>query len=114
MAAGDGSPETPVTEARTEVMRIAAGIIEGAVEPVAGCRAINRLVAGAGLSTAGPVAVFRAVEAETDDLPLGGVRAGYSLDLLERLDRSVIAYLEAVRPTLLDACAEIVRELGQH
>jgi len=86
-------------------------MLNGSTDLLIGCRLIVQLRTEANVATTSAFDTLRGVESETDGYPLGERRAAFSQELLARLDLEVSGYLAEVRPALLDACKEIIREV---
>ncbi len=107
MTTSDGERD----RARQELIEIARGMLNGSIDSLEGCRSLVRLRVESGAPASSAFNAVRGVESEIDHYPLGECRAGYSAELLKRLDSEVSSYLDKVRPVLLNACQEIIREI---
>lgn len=83
---------------------------EGSIDLIQGCREFLALRIDDQVAPSA-LAVFTAVESETDNYPLGELRRNFSSDLLTRLDEEVLDYLSKVRPALMAACSDILGSL---
>ncbi len=97
--------------ARQSALEVARGIVDGTTTVLEGCRSLVRLRADAEIPRSEAFCVIIGVESETDDYPVGNQRASYAPELLERLDAQVLPYLDEVRPAVVEACGEIIREI---
>jgi len=97
--------------ARRTALEIACGMRDGRIQLIDGCRSLVQLRADADIPPSKALDVVVAVESETDDYPVGSGRSGYAPELLARLDAEVSKYLSDMRPVLMEACREIIREI---
>ena len=95
-------------DSRQCVIQVATQILNGSINPVAGCRMLLSLEASAALTHLSGYEVIRAIESETDDYPIGEPREGYDASLLTRLDTEIEVYLGKVRGPLLAACRQLL------
>lgn len=99
-------------KARKELVELAHGMLSGSINsPIEACRRLVRLRVEAGAPTSSAFNAVIGVESETDDYPIGEHRSGYSEEMLKRLDSEVATYMNEVRPALLEASREIIREM---
>jgi len=104
----NGSVET----AREEILRIAGAMLSGEIDLIVGSRKICELryvIGEPDNPVFNPIIGF---ESETDDYPLGPIRARFSKDYLQKLDQEIRAYVERARPGVLVACKRIIESLG--
>ena len=99
--------------AERAVLGHARAMLAGEIDLVLGCREIVRWATELPRlrSLDEPLNVLRAVESETDDLPLGDVRKHWASDALSAKDREAQRYLERCKPELLTACSQLVEAL---
>lgn len=97
--------------ARRTALECARRMLNGGITLIEGCRCLVSLRAEAEIPISEALRVLIAVESETDDFPIGTKRLLYAPEHLERLDASVSRYLNEVRPAIMDACREIIREI---
>jgi hypothetical protein len=95
--------------ARRTVLNVARGMLDGSILLVEGCRKLVGLRTDAQIPANDAFNVFRGVESETDDYPVGNVRSEYAPELLARLDAEVSTYMSQVRPAVIEACRQIIR-----
>ena len=97
--------------ARRTALEVARGMLDGSIPLIEGCRSIVRLRFDAEIPPSETLNIFVGVESETDDYPVGSVRSEYAPEFLARLDAEVSKYLTEVRPVLVAACRELIREI---
>lgn len=97
--------------ARRTALEIARGMLDESISLIEGCRSLVRLRADAEIPPSETLNVFVGVESETDDYPVGNARSEYAPELLARLDGEASKYLSQVRPVVIEACGEIIREI---
>jgi hypothetical protein len=97
--------------ARRTALEVARGMLDGSISLISGCRSLVRLRFDAEIAPSETLNVFVGVESETDDYPVGSARSEYDPELLARLDAEVSKYLSQVRPVVIEACDEIIREI---
>lgn len=87
-------------------------IIGGDVGLIQGCRSIVRMGRQSEGVRQDLFGVFRLVDSETDDVPMGDVRSLWDPRALAAKDQAVAEYLERVRPLVLEACERLIGKLG--
>ncbi len=93
-----------------KIASVAAGMVEGEIDLLEGCRAIVRLRG----SLSDPeqsdpdLLVFVAVESEVDDMPFGLARQHWAPEALVEKDRQKAEYLGAARQDILRACRVLI------
>ena len=100
-----------IDEAKAEAVRIARSILEGKVELVAGCRAVQRPLAVLGLRMDENFTVFVGVDSEADELPFGDERRHWSPDALRRLGPAFEKFNAHYRPHVEEACRVLIARL---
>jgi len=98
--------------AKREAVQVAQAMLSGSLDLVTGCRRLCDLRHQIG---AGDSEIFLPIvgfESETDDYPLGPVRARYNKKYVEKLDQEIRDYVERAGPGVLGACRRIVESLG--
>jgi hypothetical protein len=94
-----------------EVVETARAMVSGAVDLVAGSRELCRLrhdIDARHHELFLPIIGF---ESETDDYPIGSVRAQYGGAYLRRLDEEVGEYVLRAGPGVVAACERIIEAL---
>jgi hypothetical protein len=92
-----------------ELRAVATAMIEGRMHLVEGARKINRLrfeIDESGHEVFESILVF---EDDTEDYPLGALRAEYEPNYLRRLDEKTNKLIEDCKADVLAACKEILR-----
>ncbi len=97
--------------ARQTLWHVAQGMLNGRIQLIEGCRSLVRLRSDAELPPSGAFDLVVSIESDTDDCPLGSIRAEYASELLERLDAKVQRILAKDTPILLEACRSIISQL---
>jgi hypothetical protein len=97
--------------ARLKALEVARGMLDGTIGLVEGCRSLVQARVDGEIPATSAFRVIIGVESETDDYPVESQRSMYAPEFLRRLDTEVSRYLSEVRPTLIDACREIIGEI---
>jgi hypothetical protein len=99
---------------RKRVRQIARSVLDAQLGVLAAARALTALLhRDRGIVSEEDFNLFRGVESETDDLPLGKVREEWRADALIEKDRE-IARCEALwRDQVLAACTRILLSTGE-
>jgi hypothetical protein len=100
---GRKSKEAQVVAAATEMLETRLPLVEG-------CRTICRLCHELGEQENPIFLPFRAVDSDTDQRPIGVVRAKYSDAYLAQLDKELAVYMQATAPRILEACRRLLTE----
>jgi hypothetical protein len=101
-------------EAKRRIAAVAAGMLDGTIDLLDGCRQITNHRAGLSpLSLSdGDVQVLVVIESELDDVPSGAARAYWAADALADKERKKDDYLAEVKEQLTRACRAIVEKWG--
>ena len=94
---------------RTELIAVAAAMIDGKMNLIEGVRKITALRHDVENPDDEIFMPIRAIESETDHFPIGPARAQYAPDYLKRADEEIERYLADAKDNILAACREIVR-----
>jgi hypothetical protein len=97
--------------ARQTALEVARGMLDGTISLIEGCRSLVRLRTDAQIPPSEAFDVFISVESDTDDCPVGSLRAEYAPELLVRLDAKISRILTKDSPVIIEACREIIREI---
>ncbi len=98
-----------------KVVEIAKQVLEGAVDPVEGCRqmvALQYVELNESQQHDPDFLMIVTVESETDDLPTSRSRHLWDDAALERMDQRKAAYLLRRKDAILSACRAIVEKFG--
>lgn len=91
-----------------EIVEICRRLKSRSINPLEGVRRICALR----LETSDPdgalFVVFRGIESETDEFPLGAARARWSASELSKLDTELNEYIEQNRKVLDEGCDELI------
>lgn len=97
------------SQSRAELIRVAKEMLEGRRHLLEGVRRICDLRHQIGDDDNPVFMPLRAIDSETDHIPLGQVRDGCNAGYLQRVDAEMKAYLDQAKEDILLACKEIVR-----
>jgi hypothetical protein len=102
-----------VASRRRLVAQLAEQVLSGSLSAVEGGRQVANLRHELGLPEDDPdLLVFTLIESETDDLPLGGERANWSLRALTQKQPDLSAAESWAKETGLEAFRNLVRCFG--
>ena len=106
------TPDNKSQDARKQTRDIAEAMLSGKMDLISGARSLCSLRYDIG-ATDNPV-FFPIVgfESDTDDYPIGEQRQLYSQILLQEMDKEIQEYVEESRPSVLEACRDILEMLG--
>ncbi len=99
-------------QSRAELLNVARAMVVGRMHLIEGVRRLSALRYDVGNPDD---EVFHPIIATDDDtlsFPLGGVRAHWSSEALERSDRELDEYLTSARKDILEACEKIIRKFS--
>jgi hypothetical protein len=94
---------------RIELIRAANEMLEGRMHLIVGVRKICGLRHQIGDADNPVFMPIRAIDSETDHLPIGQMRDGCDAGYLQRVDAEMKSYLDQAKEDILAACREIVR-----
>jgi hypothetical protein len=97
--------------ARRTIVDVARGMLNENIPLIEGCRSLVRLRSDAEIPPSEAFDVIVSVASDTDDYPVGSLRAEYAPELLSRLDAKVSRILAKDSPVIIEACREIIREM---
>lgn len=97
---------------RSELINAANAILREEINPIEGCRLINRLRHNTGIPDDDVFLTIRAIDSETDHFPLGETRRHCSSEYLARADAEMHSYLDHARQDIFRACEEIVKRFS--
>lgn len=99
------------TERSAEMLakEIARQAISGQTPLLLACRKIYPMIKDSLSLSREIIDVFNAISSECDELPLGEEREHWSPSALSVKDREIEEYAEQVRPSLIEAMKELVR-----
>lgn len=97
--------------ALSRALEIARKVISGEVGTIEGCRALSAVRHEMGSDLGSLFLTFTAVDTETDDLPIGPVRAEWAPRALALKDLQIARCEKLYRPQVIDACAELIKRL---
>jgi hypothetical protein len=100
------------SQKRIELVRVADEMLEGRMHLPEGVRRICGLRHQIGDADNPVFMPIRAIDSETDHMPLGEMRNGCDAGYLQRVDSDMNAYLDQATEDILSACREIVRAFG--
>lgn len=101
-----------VAARRQELVELANSMLAGEINLIEGVRRICALRFAVQDPENEAFLPIRAIESETDNFPLGAMRASCSPDYLQRADRDMQKYLADAQDDILQACREIVRKFS--
>lgn len=100
------------SQKRIELVRVADEMLKGQMHLIEGVRRICGLRHQIGDADNPVFMPIRAIDSETDHMPLGQMRDGCETGYLQRIDSEMKAYLDQAKDDILSACREIVRMFG--
>jgi hypothetical protein len=96
---------------RTEAISVLREMISGKLDLVVGCRRVVKMQNQVPMPDTEAWRTIVGIESETDDVPIAEERAGWDPESLKEKENEVRAYLDDVRPMLLNACRKVLEEL---
>lgn len=99
-------------QARQDIVAIARAMVSGTLDLMSGCRRLCDLRHRIGASDSDLFLPIIGFESQTDDYPIGAMRAQYEKDYLKQVDEQMDAFLVEARPGVLAACKRIIESLG--
>ena len=94
------------------VVSIAKNVLSGTIHPIEGTREICRIAAGSEYWSNAVFLPLRAIESETDHIPLGEMRAHCAGEYLFRMDKELEKFLELANDDIIQACGNIIQTFG--
>ncbi len=99
------------TDTKKELIRIAQELLEGKLHIISGCRIITGLSCDTNDPDDDIYIPFRAVDSETDHLPMGSVRELCEPDYLVRVDKEINRYVALENEDIQKSCIELIKKL---
>lgn len=106
------SHEEYVAKQRIKAVDIASKMLDGKLGLIEGVRQLVPLQNEIGNSNEEEFLVFKGVESETDELPIGEARNSWSEAALREKDAEIQEYEDQVRASVLDACRRFIQKYG--
>lgn len=91
-----------------EILAAARGVLDGTVGMVDAARTLTSISYALGVENDEPFISFRGIDSETDDYPLGDVRARWNPAALAREDAKRERYEEEVRESVKEGCRALL------
>jgi len=101
-------------EAKTEIVKLAIGVVRGEIDMVEGARLLVRRFGKAGLRDDPDAITIIGFESETDDLPVGPQRQYWNPEALAAKDKQREAYISRAGAAVLDACQSLIEKVHPH
>ena len=101
-----------LTEQEIKALELARSILRGETGILEGCRSFVPFLSDLDINNS-VKDVFRAVDSESDHLPLGAVRIHWSPNSLVEKDKEAEAYAAKVRPMVIEACKLVITQLQE-
>jgi len=96
------------SQKRLELVRVAHEMLEGKMHLIEGVRKICGLRHQIGDPDNPVYMPLRAIDSETDHMPIGKMREGCDAEYLQRVDIEMNSYVNQAKEDILSACREIV------
>lgn len=93
-----------------EIVSVANNILEGNIGSIEASRKLIALFYDAGLDNDDDLAVFKALDSQTDHLPINKLRENYSSERLEEIDEEVKQYENFYRDAVMKASRNIIEK----
>lgn len=103
-----------VKETRGQMVRIARGIVNGAIGIVSGSRELARMRFGSTTEHDRDVLVFVGIDSETDHFPLGDVRRHWNAEALKAKDAELRDYEARVKERAFQACERFIARYSKY
>jgi len=97
---------------RSELKEVALKLINDEIDFVEGIRAIIDRLNAISLDD-DDLNLFRGIDSNTDDVPVGETRKSWNKESLRQLDDELFSYIEKVKPQVKLACKKIIRIIDE-
>jgi hypothetical protein len=57
--------------------------------------------------------LFRGIDSDTDDVPVGDTRKLWSADALRKIDDEIVDYIDKVKPQVKEVCKKIIKIVNE-
>lgn len=104
--------EKYIEDLKKQTIYIAENIINNNINIIEGVKKINSLICQLGVSENEKYVIFKAIDSETDDVPVGEARKHWNKDALIRIDEEVKSYINKIKKPVIESCKELVKELS--
>lgn len=93
-----------------EILIIVNDILEEKIGSIKASRKLIRLFSEIGFDDDNDLLVFKALDSETDHLPVGKLRENYSSQKLKEIDEEIKKYEDFYRNSVMSACKNILKK----
>lgn len=102
-----------VQSCRIRAAEIAGAVLSGAIPILDGCHLLDDLAGSVDVPESDPdFSVFKAIQSETDSLPIGSMRNNWDPISLVKIEAEVASATEWAKAIALPACHSIKRRFG--
>lgn len=95
---------------RKEIVKVASAMISGQIDLITGCRMLSKLRFEVESENSDIFNIFRAVDSETDHIPLGKAREKCDKDSLFKIDKEVEEYILSINDEIISSCIKLIEK----
>ena len=93
---------------KNEILNLANSFLEEKIGSIELSRKVIRLAYELGFQESDEIDSFKALESQTDHLPIGTLREKYSVERLIEIDKEIKDYEDFYRDSITNACQKLI------